>query len=225
MRQLLYDWGARSSRILDKLNTNSILDKLNSGPQNPFKQRIADMLELLQQVDPAEKLLWKDLSRRMRMEGWTRSTHKFQELWKSPTERKYDALLSRINSLLQRYRSAPVLQPPFFEVDEYTGLRFYWELDRGGKWKNWENDAVLLILDVIIRREFHRLRKCRNCSKWYYGRTDHQVHCSDNCRKQFASRDPRFKERRRLYMAKRRREEKSRDRAAKERLTSKEKSR
>jgi hypothetical protein len=219
MRQLRYKWPSRVQK------GNSILDKLNSGPQNPFKQRIADLLDLLQQVDRAEKLLWEDLSRRMGMEGWTQSTDKFQELWKSPTERKYDALLSRINRLLKKYRSAPVLQPPFFDVDEYTGLRFYWELGEGGKWKTWENDAVRLILDVIKRREFHRLRKCRNCSKWYYGQTDHQVHCTDNCRKQFASRDPRFKERRRLYMAKHRREEKSRDRAAKERLKRKEKSR
>jgi hypothetical protein len=187
---------------------NEILEKLDSGPQNPSKQRIADLLDLLQQVERAEKLLWEDLSRRMRREGWNQSTDKFQELWKSLAERKYDALLSKINRLLQRYRSAPVLQPPFFEVDELTGLRFRWELDRGGKWTNWENAAVQLVLDLIERREFQRLRNCRNCSKWFYGQTDHQVHCSDDCRKKFATNDPKFKEKRRLYMAKRRKEEK-----------------
>jgi len=187
---------------------NAILEKFGSGPQNPFKQRIADLLDLLQQVDRAEKLLWEDLSNGMHRLRWTGSTQEFQDLERIPAERKYDALLGRINHLLQRYRSAPVLQPPFFDVDEFTGLRFYWELDRGGKWKNWENEAVRLILNVINRKEFHRLRRCRNCSKWFYGRTDHQVHCSDNCRKQFAAKDPRFKERRRLYMAKHRKAEK-----------------
>ncbi len=187
---------------------NEILEKLNSGPQNPSTQRIADLLDLLQQLEQAEKLLLEDLSRRMGTQRWTQSTDKFQELWKSPTERKYDALLGKINRLLQRYRSAPVLQPPGFDVDELTGLRFYWMLDRGGKWKNWENEAVRLILDVIERREFHRLRKCRNCPRRFYGQTDHQVYCSDNCRKKFATKDRRFKERRRLYMAKRRKEEK-----------------
>lgn len=175
---------------------NTILEKLNSGPWNPYKQRIADLLDLLQQVDRSEKLLWEDLSRQMRAQKWTQSSYEFQELWKSSTERKHNALLSRTNRLLQRYRSAPVLQRPFFEVDEFTGLRFYWELDRGGKWHNWENAAVQLILNVIERREFHRLRRCRNCSKWFYGQTNHQIHCSDNCRKQFATKDPRFKERR-----------------------------
>src|ERR1700687_4096734 len=186
---------------------NSILERLNSDPRHPSKQRIADLLDLLQRTDRGEKLLWEDLSQGMGIQKWTGSTSEFQELWERPTQLKYEVLLRKTNRLLRRYRSTPVLQPPFFDIDEFTGLRSSWVLERGSKWKNWENEAVLLILDVIERKEFHRLRKCRNCSKWYYGQTDHQVHCSDNCRKQFASKDPRFKERRRLYMAKHRRDQ------------------
>jgi hypothetical protein len=219
MRQSRNYW---SSRIQ---NGNSILETLTSGPRHPSKQRIADLLDLLQRADRGGKLLWEDLSHGMGIQKWTGSTSGFQELWVRPTQLKYEALLSKTNRLLRRYRSTPVLQPPFFDIDEFPGLGSSWVLERGSKWKNWENEAVLFILDVIERKEFHRLRKCRNCSKWYYGQTDHQVHCSDNCRKQFASRDPQFKERRRLYMAELRRKEKSRDRAAKERLKPKERSR
>jgi hypothetical protein len=194
---------------------NSILEVLHSGTQHPSKQRIADLLDRLKQLDRAEKLLWEDLSSRMQTEGWHQATHQFQELWKSPTERRYDALLNRTNCLLQRYRSVPVLQPPFFDIDEFTGLRLNWELDRGGKWKTWENQAVQLISDVIARKEFHRIRKCRNCSNWFYGQTDHQVHCGDKCRKEFATRNPAFKEKRRLYMRKHRQEGKARQEWAK----------
>jgi hypothetical protein len=205
---------------------NLILKKLNSSARHPSKRRIADLLDLLQQTDRCEKLLLEDVRERMvRSNERMMYYHEFQELYASPTQLRYKGLLTSVNRTLHRYRSAPVLQPAFFELDELTGLRFCWELDGGSKWKNWENEAVHLILNVIERKEFHRLRKCRNCSKWYYGQTDHQVHCSDNCRKQFATRDPRFKERRRLYMAALRREEKSRDLAEKERLKPKERSR
>jgi hypothetical protein len=190
---------------------NAMLDKLNSSPRHDSKGRILRLLALLQEVDRGEKLLWEDLSTRMGQTKSTMATHEFQELWASPSQRKYYLALNRVNRLLRRYQSFPVMQEAFFDVDEYTGLRFSWSIDRSGMWQTWENEAAAFILNVIERKQFHRLRRCRSCSKWFYGQTDHQVHCNDNCRKQFASRDPRFKERRRLYMAKRRREDKSRD--------------
>jgi hypothetical protein len=192
---------------------NYTLDKISSGRRHPSKQRIADLLDLLQRTDRCEKLLLEDISARMQRSNVTRFMHyhEFQELEVSPTQRRYNALLRSTNRLLRRYRSVPVLQPAFLDIDELTGLRIDWEMGRGSKWEDWENEAVHLILRVIESNEFHRLRKCRNCSKWFYGQTDHQVHCSDNCRKQFATKDPRFKERRRLYMAKRRKKEKALD--------------
>lgn len=190
---------------------NEFLEELNSSPRRPSKQRIKDLLALLQKVDGAEKLLWEDLSRRMRAERFTSTSDKFREIWKSPVERSYDSLLSKIDHLLQRYQSVPVLSRAFFEVDELTGLRFEWVQKPARPWESWENQAVRLILEVIERKEFHRIRTCRNCSKWFCGQTDHQVHCSDNCRKLFATKDSRFREKRRLYMAKRRKADKVRE--------------
>jgi hypothetical protein len=62
-----------------------------------------------------------------------------------------------------------------------------------------------------------KVRRCRvqQCRKWFYAKTDHQKYCGDTCRKKEASQGEFFKEQRRVYMKKYRREESARDARAK----------
>jgi hypothetical protein len=202
-RQLRKGW----PRHFKADSANFILEKLSSAPANPAKERIRKLLDLLREAERCEKVLSDHLYARMKKLNWDGHIHELQEEERSPAQDAYSAAIDSVNRVVRRYRSVPTLQPAFFDLDELTGLRFSWEAERVGTWHGWENGAFRLILDLIATKEFHRLHRCRNCSKWFYSITDHQLHCSDNCRKQFASRDPKFKERRRRYMATRRRGE------------------
>src|SRR5262249_27970754 len=159
--------------------------KLSFPPAHASKNRIAELLELLQETERCEGALFEDLL--SRMPKWYRDSeiqymHDLQAVETSPEQEAYTAVIGRGNRILRRYRSIPVLHPAVFELDELRGLRFYWEPERNNsKWRRWENEAARLILGLIEARELHRLHKCRNCSKWFYTVTDHQSHCSDNC--------------------------------------------
>jgi len=192
-------------------SANAILDRLSSPSAHPSRKRIEELVELLRETEQREGELSEHLYSHMRKRPRSGDMQHFDELQAVETSRAqkaYTAVIGRVNRILSRYRAIPVLLPAVFWVDDHTGLRFDWQPERDGKWRKWEIEAVQLILGLIEKRELHRLHKCRNCSKWFYAVTDHQLHCSDTCRKQFASRDPKFKERRRRYMASRRREEK-----------------
>ncbi len=64
----------------------------------------------------------------------------------------------------------------------------------------------------------HRIRRCRveTCRRWFYAKTDHQKYCGQTCRKKEASEGEAFKEKRRVYMKKYRREEAEREARAKQ---------
>jgi hypothetical protein len=78
-----------------------------------------------------------------------------------------------------------------------------------------EHYAIQWIVDHVD--VVHRIRRCQfpQCRKWFFAKTDHQKYCGDNCRQRDASRGESFKEKRRVYMKKYRREEAARDARAK----------
>jgi hypothetical protein len=86
------------------------------------------------------------------------------------------------------------------------------------------NDTELLLEHYAIRwivghiDAVHRIRRCHfpKCCKWFFAKTDHQKYCGDNCRQRDASQGESFREKRRIYMKKYRREEAERDARAKQ---------
>jgi hypothetical protein len=54
-------------------------------------------------------------------------------------------------------------------------------------------------LSLLPRGLINRLRKCRECGKWFYAKTDHNTSCSDNCRNKYASHADEFKRKRAAY--------------------------
>lgn len=202
-RQLRKEW----PRHFVAASANRILEKLSSAQANPATCRIEELLKLLREAERCEKVLSKHLYARMNELKWRGQIYELQQAESSPAQEAYSAAIDGVNRVVRRYRSLPVLKPAVFDLDDLAGLRFDWEPVGRSRWREWENAAFQLILDLIAAKEFHRLHQCRNCSNWFYSITDHQLHCGDNCRKQFASTDPKFKERRRRYMARRRRQE------------------
>jgi hypothetical protein len=72
---------------------------------------------------------------------------------------------------------------------------------------------MYVVLEVLESGNLHRLRRCQRieCKRWFSAQTDWQKYCSRNCRQLEAAEGETFKEKRRLYMRKRRREEKERE--------------
>jgi hypothetical protein len=89
-----------------------------------------------------------------------------------------------------------------------TDFQVYFNVSPDNLDAGWENNAVLTTTLLVQQGLLVRVRRCSECARWFYAVVDHQKHCSDNCRKRNSSHSLVFKEKRRLYMAKRRREEK-----------------
>ena len=93
------------------------------------------------------------------------------------------------------------------------------EREKGQLWEHFAVSALLSELQGEAGQGYYsgaspglmRYRQCRVCSRWFYARTEHQRFCNDACRKSNASKSEIFKQKRRLYMRKRRADEKAED--------------
>jgi hypothetical protein len=60
--------------------------------------------------------------------------------------------------------------------------------------------AILCALDLANTGLIHRLRRCRQCSSWFYAKIKKHFHCSNACRDRHFRTTPEGKEKRRRYM-------------------------
>jgi len=196
-----------------------LLRRLTQFPNDSHVRRVEQLLTLLREVTSLESQLrvacscgkkgrdfW--LSKRPGSfgNGWT-----FADPSTKRISVEYEHKLRKANELLRRYRWHPIVH----SNEELTGLRVdVWDSGRG-KQDRWENVAVAFTFDLLRLHVFPRIRRCRQCQSWFYAITDHQLSCGANCRKKFSSTSPKFKEKRRVYMALYRQREKERDNTAK----------
>jgi hypothetical protein len=111
--------------------------------------------------------------------------------------------LSYLRTLISRYKWIPVVQ--FVDL---SNLAVHYEIEAGRGTSSRECTAIQWLFahfDVT-----YRVRRCRECQKWFFGVTDHQKYCRDNCRKLYASRSKDFKTRRKEYMRRYRKQERAR---------------
>ncbi len=114
------------------------------------------------------------------------------------------------NSGLKRYVQFPVI----FE-DPYSGKLTSKMEHCGGD--EWENGAAEAILSLLREDQLHRLRRCFCCKKWFYLLRDDQRFCNTACRQKEHSQSEEFKEKRKSYMQKYRKdgnEERAKSRAS-----------
>ena len=124
--------------------------------------------------------------------------------------------LSEINSRIAQFRWMPAILG-FNEAESHFKVRYLMIVgmnDDGAK--AYEQFAIQWIVDHVDA--VHRIRHCYfpQCRKWFFAKTDHQKYCGDNCRQRDAAQGESFKEKRRLYMKKYRREEAATDKRAKQ---------
>ena len=94
-----------------------------------------------------------------------------------------------INQKLKRYKVYPVL---FMQIEE--ALIVTWES---------ANRAATMV-DLIVRLAqagyVLRVRRCKECEKWFFARFNHQLFCSQKCRQKDFRQSEKGKQRRADYM-------------------------
>jgi hypothetical protein len=132
----------------------------------------------------------------------------------NPIER-LNQVQAELNRATARYKWYPRIW-----ASGYGVLNFW--IGTGWKARNanehWENYSIWFLCSRKNGELLEYFRRCRECKKWYFAVTAHQIYCGDNCRKRSASHSETFRNARREYMRTYRHQEKSREAAAKERL-------
>ena len=133
-----------------------------------------------------------------------------------------DRVLTELDKAAARYRWHPRIWTAGYGDSDFV-IGTGWQARNTDE--HWENYSIWFLCSQRNGELLDYFRRCRECNKWFFAVTAHQIYCSDGCRKRSSSHSEEFKNARREYMRKYRKQEKSRDRAAKERLKAKERSR
>jgi hypothetical protein len=115
-------------------------------------------------------------------------------------------VLSKLNDALFRYNCKASIR--FYGASLH---RHYLPVAKRGERP--EIVAVAFLIEHLAL--VHRVRRCLECQRWFFGITEHQKYCGDNCRKRHAARGAEFLEQRRLYMRGYRQKQKATDMRAK----------
>jgi hypothetical protein len=102
-----------------------------------------------------------------------------------------------LNVALRRYPCLPLAQGAIgrFEIIDRPVT------SSTGRWSPWERWAVGTLLNLAKKpEELSRLRRCSECSQWFYAIRLHQQFCGESCRRRHTAQDPSFKEKRAAYM-------------------------
>jgi hypothetical protein len=110
-----------------------------------------------------------------------------------------DKFLKWVNSQLKQYLQFPVIFVDPFSNDLTTKMKHH-------SGDEWEGEAVTSILWLLERGELQRLELCFSCKKWFYSLRGGQRFCSQACRQKQHSQSEAFKEKRKRYMQKYRKE-------------------
>lgn len=194
--------------LLKELNGQSIAhpkDKPSKSAVNRLRQLCAD-LEELEQIRSAlaqhEPKAADPVSTAQRLWAWPNLQLKHpasQEL-----NARGERILDRVNANLNRLRT----REGVMLAADTRGMRLIrWN---PFDYKNFFTTGYMyLVLGLLDSRNLHRLRRCqrKKCRRWFFGQTDWQKYCSRNCRQLEAAHGEAFKEKRRLYMRKYRRNE------------------
>ena len=168
--------------------------RLREHPTIPAVKRVENVLTLLVSADTLareqrEKFRFYERSGK----DWRREDRKsFQE--SLDASKKTCGLL---NDALRRYRWMPMAQwlSGKFEIVERAVTT------STGQWAYWERVTVGTLLSLAKKPgQLSRLRRCLECSQWFYANRPHQQFCGESCRRRHTAQDPEFKEKRARYM-------------------------
>jgi hypothetical protein len=197
--------------LVSELNGESILsttDRLSKAAVTRLRQLCADLEELERiraELEQREPQAFDPVSTAERSWAWPNLQ------LKNPISQELSAtgkqILERVNAQFNRLRT----RVGVILAADARGLRLgRWEFEED---KRFYATFLLFVLELLASGELQRLHRClrKECGRWFFAQTNWQKYCSRNCRQMVAAQGETFKETRRLYMHKRRRDEKERE--------------
>ena len=176
--------------------------RLLNGKPSKASQRVTSFIEACQRVIA----LHESLRRPLYPEQFA-----FTPQMKAQLE-ETASVINELNARLSEYKWLPVVRY-LASPSRCFDVRF--EILASNKGVTPECHAVSFVLENI--HAANRIRRCHRleCRKWFFAVTEHQKYCGDDCRKRDAQQGESFKEKRRLYMKRHRREQAELDAIAK----------
>jgi hypothetical protein len=102
----------------------------------------------------------------------------------------------RLNDTLAAFKYAP--QIDLHEI--FDGERVSWSLVTEESSIALFSVQVRCVLQLIEQGAILKIRRCQQCTKWYFAHFPHQEFCSTSCRRKHQSGSEKFKAERRKYM-------------------------
>jgi hypothetical protein len=206
-----------------KIAYDLVLKNLNGKPADQHVRRVARFLELCQQAQALHdgfRLYFRshnamvEFLRDKRVANFQGSKPFYSTRYKFATpeieahNRRLNNVLDELYKCTARYRWFPVVHHRGYEVSELA-ITDTWAAGQGAD-EDWENRAMQWLC-ARNGKWIRSIRRCRECSTWFFARAEHQQHCSNQCRQKFASHSEAFKQKRAEYMQDYRKREKERD--------------
>jgi hypothetical protein len=195
---------ARSARTRSSWAGRFVLGKVNSEPRSASVKRVLWLLEALRDAETLRIQLY-EATEALRdslpvMQCDEEGRISFADAEVETKNLQFQKLIREIEHRLKRYRWTPTI-----DHVEFAALHQSYVWPR--KSEQWENVAVEYLLRMAGRggfgrtpSEIRRLRRCRQCQKWFYATTEHQTSCSHRCRNISHSESPEAKARHATYM-------------------------
>lgn len=120
---------------------------------------------------------------------------KYPKATNTESEKRYWEHLEKLNERLLSHTHALKVDPNEF----YEGNTIRWTMTEDSPLAALSSEVGWFI-ELIEQGVILRIRKCQQCSKWYFARFSHQEFCSGVCRAKRHAGTEAFKERRRKYM-------------------------
>lgn len=206
-------------RASDEDEWSWVIWGLNGDAQSDWRRsakRVSTLLLKMKEADEIRQQLKEQVSKAREGEfvepfEWPRLVFPGKDL--QTLSNRGRQLLLEIKGQLAFYKWSPSILTVHFEP-----FREHPEWNARSEAEYQEQIAVYSILSELCRGRIDRFRICRQCTRWFYAVAQHQVSCSEACRKKHASTSEDFKEKRRDYMRKYRKQELAKNRNAKNQI-------
>ncbi len=199
-------------RVQAKAAHRQVLEMFYQRPNSPSVKRVLQMVQLMKEAERVRlelyslvgsgKPRWIPRGSRKRGKGIISDLGSFVDSDLEAINVQFNARLRKIQKGLKRYSWTPVVRD-----DGLTKL--YRGFIVPGLRRNpeqlWEDQAVGWLMGQISGSgdspaPILRFQNCQQCSKLFYARTDHQAHCSVNCRQKTYRDSPEFRAKAARYM-------------------------
>lgn len=161
----------------------------------PWTRRVENILDLIASAHTYLRDIHRLMDSCDRANNDAEFLAKHKEL--SHAQRAYRETVKSLDKAFGRYRWRSAIS------GDLVGIRqeLKWDSASNDNDSNWEYGAVHFLLEELKHPgAINRFRRCRECRQWFYAATNHQNFCKDTCRRRNASRNPEFREKRRIYM-------------------------